>query len=158
MLQLAAPLVARLGPDKSDIKFSEVSESFKAMTRAEAKSRLLRGATIVELCLVVAVSHLIASHDDATAFNFRQIYNMFRKFADKSPLLSKTTQELVRQSFERLVKTEVLRPSSRINPSKVNREFVPMQLMVSGRQVHEAVAQYYQCPHELKKWADSAIA
>jgi len=159
LLQLAAPLIARLGPEKDDITCSEIADSFEKITGAEPKSQLLRDATIVELSLVVAIRHLMTNQTekDVTGFNFRQIYNMFRTFADKSPLLCKTSQALVRQSFERLVKTEVLRPTSKIHPAKVNREFVSMSLMVSGLQVYKAVSQYPNCPHELKKWTDSAI-
>jgi hypothetical protein len=49
---------------------------------ADSKTELLKGLSLLELCLVVAVKRLIEK--DCITFNFEMVYEEYKEFASKS--------------------------------------------------------------------------
>lgn len=124
---------------------------------ADAKTNVLHGLSILELCLIIAMKHLNDIYD-REPFNLQMVYNEFKKFLQrKSHSMYNFDQPVVMKAFEHLQQLEVIRPVDAA-ASRAQREYQLVRLMLDHSQIMEALQKYPQCPTDVKQWAESSFA
>ncbi|CAK8675953.1 unnamed protein product [Clavelina lepadiformis] len=137
---------------------ADIEESAKSLF-ADSKANILHGVSVLELCLIISMNHLMIIHDNQP-FNFHMVYNEFLKFSQKkSHILHNYSKAVVLKAFEHLIELELLktRDHSGIGISKIQKEYQPMVLLVENSQLLEAIGKYPGCPTDVKQWAQSSI-
>ena len=150
--------VAKLSDNHSAIAVADIADSERVIF-ADSKLSLLRGVTMLELCLIIAMNHLSNIHS-GEPFNFQMVYNEFLKFSQKkSHVLQNYSKAVVFKAYEHLVELEFLQPKdNRITiASKVSKDYRPMLLLITDRQLKEAIDKYPDCNTDVKQWAESSF-
>ena len=105
------------------------------------------------------MNHLSYIHS-GEPFNFQMVYNEFLKFSQKkSHVLHNYTKAVVFKAYEHLVELEFLLPKdNKITiASKAPKEYRPMLLLITEKQLKEAIDKYSDCPTDVKQWAESSL-
>ncbi|XP_077426840.1 origin recognition complex subunit 4 [Vanacampus margaritifer] len=147
--------LSRISTVNPTIKPADVLEASR-LCFSDAKSNMLHGLSILELCLVIAMKHLNDVYE-GEPFNFQMVHNEFKKFLQrKSNSMYNFEQPVVMKAFEHLQQLEMIRPVD--GPSaKTQREFQLMKLTLDNSQIIEALQKYPQCPTDIKQWGMSAF-
>ena len=150
--------VAKLSSSHKNITVADIAESGQLIL-ADSKLTMLRDVTVLELCLIIAMNHLSNTHN-GEPFNFQMVYNEFLKFSQKkSHVLQNYSKAVVFKAYEHLVELEFLQPKeNKISvASKVPKDYRPMLLLITEKQLKEAIDKYTDCPTDVKQWAESSL-
>ncbi|XP_057686620.1 origin recognition complex subunit 4 [Corythoichthys intestinalis] len=152
LLMLCLSHISTVNPT---IKPADVLEASK-LCFSDAKSNMLHGLSILELCLVIAMKHLNDIYE-GEPFNFQMAHNEFKKFLQrKSNSMYNFEQPVVMKAFEHLQQLELIRPVDS-SLAKTQREYQLMRLVLDNSQIMEALQKYPQCPTDIKQWGMSAF-
>ncbi|KAF6715469.1 Origin recognition complex subunit 4 [Oryzias melastigma] len=147
--------LSRVTLAKPAIKASDLLDVSRLFL-ADAKTNMLHGLSIVELCLIIAMKHLNDVYE-GEPFNLQMVHNEFKKFLQrKSNSMYNFSQPVVVKAFEHLQQLELVRSVD--GSPKTQREYQLMRLMVDHSQIMAALQKYPQCPTDIKQWALSAFA
>ena len=117
----------------------------------DAKAAILIGVSILELCLVIAMTNISLMQD--TPFNFEVVYENYRDFVlhDSTKTVEWYSKPVAFKAFEYLVALELVR---RVDGSNRNtpRQFQQMRLMLEAAQVQEVLQKYPRLPTHVKGW------
>ncbi|GJJ70670.1 origin recognition complex subunit 4 [Entomortierella parvispora] len=139
------------------------------------KTELLKGVSLLELCLLIAIKHLVGR--EIITFNFEMVYDEYKEFMDMAiargtssssigissggAMLSSesTTLRLYKKAvalkaFEHLVNSELLRPAD--SGGKGPKEYRMMRVMLDTSQISDVVKKHRDCPHLVAIWASRA--
>ncbi|XP_077452137.1 origin recognition complex subunit 4 [Stigmatopora argus] len=147
--------LSRISTVNSTIKPADVLEASR-LYFSDAKSNMLHGLSILELCLIIAMKHLSDIYE-GEPFNFQMVHNEFKKFLQrKSNSMYNFEQPIVMKAFEHLQELEFILPvdSSSV---KTQREYQLMRLLLDNSQIMDALQKYPQCPTDIKQWGMSAF-
>ncbi|XP_077584003.1 origin recognition complex subunit 4 [Stigmatopora nigra] len=147
--------LSRISTVNPTIKPADVLEASK-LYFSDAKSNMLHGLSILELCLIIAMKHLSDIYE-GEPFNFQMVHNEFKKFLQrKSNSMYNFEQPIVMKAFEHLQELEFILPvdSSSV---KTQREYQLMRLLLDNSQIMDALQKYPQCPTDIKQWGMSAF-
>nr|CAB3264577.1 origin recognition complex subunit 4 [Phallusia mammillata] len=150
--------VCSLSQEHQEITPADIAESSQLIFN-DSKANILHGVSVLELCLIIAMSHLTNIYE-GEPFNFQMVYNEFLKFSQKkSHILQNYTKPVVLKAFEHLIELELLKTKDHFmtHSGKLQKEYRPMILLVDHSQLREAVAKYPGCPTDVKQWAESSI-
>uniref|UniRef100_A0A665TCN4 Origin recognition complex subunit 4 n=1 Tax=Echeneis naucrates TaxID=173247 RepID=A0A665TCN4_ECHNA len=140
---------------KPTIKPIDVQEASRVCF-ADATANMLRGLSILELCLIIAMKHLNDVYE-GEPFNLQMVHNEFKKFLQrKSNSMYNFERPVIMKAFEHLQELELIRPVDG-SSAKTQREYRLMRLMLDHSQIVEALQKYPQCPTEVKQWGMSAF-
>ncbi|XP_037572738.1 origin recognition complex subunit 4-like [Dermacentor silvarum] len=153
MQYLLLPPVMRLSEENPKLDAVDLLESQRQQLE-DPNVALLKGLSMLELSLVVAMVHLTKIYD-GEPFNFEMVYKEFFKFATGKSSLE-TSKPVVMKAFQQLEALEFVQPVSR-SLASVQYEFRLMQLLVDPSQVHEVVHRSSSLPTELAHWAVSVV-
>ncbi|XP_013378930.1 origin recognition complex subunit 4 isoform X1 [Lingula anatina] len=146
--------VCRLSSSHPNLEASDFIDSCRLLTQ-DSKSNILLGISILELCLIIAMKHLMEIYD-GEPFNFEMLYNEYRKYAERRSSMQMFDRQVVMKAFEHLVALELVRPLDGVG-SKTQKEYRLMSLLVEPAQLSEALQRYPGCPTEIKQWAQTAV-
>ncbi|XP_077369225.1 origin recognition complex subunit 4 [Festucalex cinctus] len=147
--------LSRISTVNPTIKPADVLEASR-LCFSDAKSNMLHGLSILELCLVIAMKHLNDVYE-GEPFNFQMVHNEFKKFLQrKSNSMYNFEQPVVMKAFEHLQQLEMIRPVDS-SSAKTQHEFRLMRLTLDNSQIIEALQKYPQCPTDIKQWGTSAF-
>ncbi|KAL1924385.1 uncharacterized protein VTP21DRAFT_7420 [Calcarisporiella thermophila] len=127
--------------------------------RVDAKTELLKGVSLLELCLIIAMKHLLSR--DITTFNFEMVYDEYKDFMDKAAIrgggvgLKLYKKPVALKAFEHLIALELVYPTEGF--SRCPKEYRMTKVMLEPVQVTEAVLKYKECPTLVKKWGGGGI-
>lgn len=153
MQYLLLPPVMRLCQENSRLDAVHLLESQRQQLE-DSNVALLKGLSMLELSLVIAMVHLTKIYD-GEPFNFEMVYKEFIKFATGKSSLE-TSKPVVMKAFQQLEALEFVQPVSR-SLASMQYEFRLMQLLVDSSQVHEVVHKSSSLPTELAHWAVSIL-
>ncbi|XP_077483427.1 origin recognition complex subunit 4 isoform X2 [Amblyomma americanum] len=153
MQYLLLPPVMRLCQENPRLDAVHLLESQRQQLE-DSNVALLKGLSMLELSLVIAMVHLTKIYD-GEPFNFEMVYKEFTKFATGKSSLE-TSKPVVMKAFQQLEALEFVQPVSR-SLANVQYEFRLMQLLVDPSQVHEVVHKSSSLPTELAHWAVSVV-
>uniref|UniRef100_A0A665SVG3 Origin recognition complex subunit 4 n=1 Tax=Echeneis naucrates TaxID=173247 RepID=A0A665SVG3_ECHNA len=147
--------LSRVSVAKPTIKPIDVQEASRVCF-ADATANMLRGLSILELCLIIAMKHLNDVYE-GEPFNLQMVHNEFKKFLQrKSNSMYNFERPVIMKAFEHLQELELIRPVDG-SSAKTQREYRLMRLMLDHSQIVEALQKYPQCPTEVKQWGMSAF-
>lgn len=153
MQYLLLPPVMRLSGESPRLDAVHLLDSQRQQLE-DSNVALLKGLSMLELSLVIAMVHLTKIYD-GEPFNFEMVYKEFVKFATGKSSLE-TSKPVVMKAFQQLEALEFVQPVSR-SLANVQYEFRLMQLLVDPSQVHEVVHRSTSLPTELNHWAISVV-
>ncbi|XP_051913848.1 origin recognition complex subunit 4 isoform X1 [Hippocampus zosterae] len=147
--------LSRISTVNPTIKPADILEASR-LCFSDAKSNMLHGLSILELCLVIAMKHLNDVYE-GEPFNFQMVHNEFKKFLQrKSSSVYNFEQPVVMKAFEHLQQLELIRPVDG-SSAKTQHEYQLMNLALDSSQIVEALHKYPQCPTDIKQWGMSAF-
>ncbi|KAF9919345.1 origin recognition complex subunit 4 [Lobosporangium transversale] len=141
--------------------------------RVDNKTELLKGISLLELSLLIAIKHLVER--EIVSFNFEMVYDEYKEFMDMAVLkgasgsssltlgsggsIGSTDSVSLRlykkavalKAFEHLVETELLRPADA--SGKGPKEYRMMQVMLDSSQIADIVLKHRDCPTLIARWA-----
>ncbi|KAI7829361.1 origin recognition complex subunit 4 C-terminus-domain-containing protein [Gamsiella multidivaricata] len=143
--------------------------------RVDNKTELLKGISLLELCLLIAIKHLVER--ETITFNFEMVYDEYKDFMDMAVVRGTassslgvqgissggtvTTTETVSlrlykkavalKAFEHLVEAELLRPAD--SSGKGPKEYRMVRVMLDSSQISDVVLKHRDCPTVVARWA-----
>ncbi|KAI8884759.1 origin recognition complex, subunit 4 [Backusella circina FSU 941] len=143
LLSLQTPFL-----DLESITQSNISQ------RADSKTELLKGITLLELVMIISMKKLMEK--DVIVFNFSMIYDEYKDFMNRTQVrgmgfgMKLYKQAVALKAFENLQMFELVCPTDKTG-GKCPKEYRMMRLMMEEAQVTELVLKY-NCPSMVKKW------
>lgn len=148
-------LISRLSAAQPEIRSEDVKECYQSMS-SDAKVTLLQGLSILELCLVIAMSHQTEIYD-GEPFNFEMIFNRYVKFANHNSAIKIVQRSVILKAFERIKALELIAPFSGSTGRNVQKEYHLYNFLLTKQQIKEAVHNYSGLPTDVSRWADSSV-
>ncbi|KAF9322764.1 origin recognition complex subunit 4, partial [Podila minutissima] len=133
--------------------------------RVDNKTELLKGISLLELSLLIAIKHLVER--ETITFNFEMVYDEYKEFMDMAVVRGSSTHTLggssesvslrlykkgvALKAFEHLVEAELLRPTDTVG--KGPKEYRMMRVMLDSSQISDVVLKHRDCPTVVARWA-----
>ncbi|KAF9545589.1 origin recognition complex subunit 4 [Mortierella hygrophila] len=166
--------VAELSKESPYLRASQFYES-GLQQRVDNKTELLKGTSLLELSLLIAIKHLVER--EVTSFNFEMVYDEYKDFMDMAVVrgtmassasslgvssggsiassdgvsLRLYKKAVALKAFEHLVEAELLRPADSF--SKGPKEYRMMRVMLDASQISDVVLKHRDCPTIVARWA-----
>ncbi|XP_048237832.1 origin recognition complex subunit 4-like [Haliotis rufescens] len=154
LIALLTHPICRLSPTHPVLEAGDFLDSFKKLT-TDTKSAMLHGVSILELCLIIAMKHLMDIYD-GEPFNFEMVYSEYLKFAQRKSSMQVYEKPVVLKAFEHLMTLEFIRALDG-SGSRVQKEYKLMSLLIHPSQIVDALQKYPNCPTEVKQWAGNSV-
>ncbi|OZJ05676.1 hypothetical protein BZG36_01443 [Bifiguratus adelaidae] len=122
--------------------------------RSDPKTELLKGVSLLELCLIIAMKKLI--EQDIITFNFEMIYDEYKTFLEQALIRGQGVgmklykKAVALKAFEHLQSFELIRPVE--NVVRCPKEYRMMKIMLDPSQITDAVLKYRDCPTMVRNW------
>ncbi|OAQ35720.1 origin recognition complex, subunit 4 [Linnemannia elongata AG-77] len=166
--------VAELSKESPYLRASQFYES-GLQQRVDNKTELLKGTSLLELSLLIAIKHLVER--EVISFNFEMVYDEYKDFMDMAVVrgtmassasslgmgsggsiassdgvsLRLYKKAVALKAFEHLVEAELLRPAD--SYSKGPKEYRMMRVMLDASQISDVVLKHRDCPTIVARWA-----
>ncbi|KAF9187219.1 origin recognition complex subunit 4 [Haplosporangium sp. Z 767] len=151
--------VAELSKDNPYLRPSQFYES-GLQQRVDNKTELLKGISLLELSLLIAIKQLVER--EIVTFNFEMVYDDYKDFMDMAVVrgsggssdgvsLRLYKKAVALKAFEHLVEAELLRPADA--SSKGPKEYRMMRVMLDSSQIADVVLKHRDCPTIVARWA-----
>jgi len=126
----------------------------------DSKTAILKGVSVMELCLLVSMQRLADLYGLDEPMNFAMIYQEYKKFSEQHSMVSQSvdSRTVVIKAFERLLSLELIRwtdGGGGKGGGGLLKEFRPVQLLVGKDQLLET-ARKEKLPTAVEKWIDTA--
>ena len=115
-----------------------------------SEKTLLSGLSILEMCVLIAVKHVLAIYQDQP-FNFEMAYYEYDKFATRKAKMFRYDRPVVMKAWEALQDLEIITPLDK--GTRVQKEFKLFSLQLLPDLIMAAVDQ--SMPLSVKEWATS---
>ena len=86
-------------------------------------------------------------------FNFQMVYDHYKKFSTTKSSMKVFPKAIAMKAFEHLIELEIAKPIDQSSSSL--KEYCPMRLLVTSKEIEDAVLHYTGCPSDVKHWANS---
>ncbi|KAG0338592.1 origin recognition complex subunit 4, partial [Podila humilis] len=140
--------------------------------RVDNKTELLKGISLLELSLLIAIKHLVER--DTVTFNFEMVYDEYKEFMDMAVVRGSSSagslgalsggsgstdnvslrlykKGVALKAFEHLAEAELLRPTDTVG--KGPKEYRMMRVMLDASQISDVVLKHRDCPTVIARWA-----
>ncbi|XP_076032849.1 origin recognition complex subunit 4 [Oratosquilla oratoria] len=144
--------IAQLNTENPVLVANMFLEAQKNMT-LDARTSVLRGLSTLQLCLVVAMKHLVQIYE-GEPFNFEMVLHEYLKFSQRKSSMQSFDRPVVLKAFDQLQCLEIVRP---VDSAKVQREYQLVKLLLTPSQIMEALSDLPGLPTDLQQWAHSAL-
>lgn len=145
--------VSQLSTTRPQLTYQMLTQAQQLLT-TEAKTNVLQGLSILQICLVVAMNHLTAVYE-GEPFNFEMVFKEYMKFCHRRSSMQSYERPVIFKSFDQLKSLELVRSVD--NTRGVQREYQLVQLMMTPAQVTDALLQLPGIPTEVQQWASSSV-
>ncbi|KXJ27989.1 origin recognition complex subunit 4 [Exaiptasia diaphana] len=120
------------------------------------KQTMLHGLSVLELCLIIAMKHLLTTFQ-GDPFNFEMIFKEYKRFTQRSGHSAQSfDKDVVFKAFEHLLALELIKPVDGAW-KHVQKEYRLVTLLLSTNQIMEAIDNYPECPTDVRHWATSNL-
>ncbi|KAL0091846.1 origin recognition complex subunit 4 C-terminus-domain-containing protein [Phycomyces blakesleeanus] len=147
-------LLSRDQPFLTTISFHQANLA----QRADSKSEMLKGVSLLELVLIISMKKLMEK--DIDAFNFQMVYDEYKEFMSRTQVrglgfgMKLYKKPVALKAFENLQSFELVCPTDIV--AKCPKEYRMTKLMLEESQVVETVLKYKDCPSIVYKWGTGA--
>ncbi|KAG2181236.1 hypothetical protein INT43_008819 [Umbelopsis isabellina] len=124
------------------------------LQRADSKTELLKGVSLLELILIVSMGKLLDR--ETNTFNFQMVYDEYKEFMNMTQVgghsfgMKLYKRAVALKAFEHLQSFELVCPVESV--AKCPKEYRMMKIMLEPTQITSAVLKYRDCPSAVKKW------
>lgn len=125
-------------------------EAFKVL-ELDCKAAMLQGTSILELCLIIAMKHLTEIYESGEPFNFQMVYAHYKKFSERKSSMKTCPKPIAMKAFEHLIDLEIVKPVD--HSSALLKQYRSMRLLVTSKEIENAVLHYSGCPADVKRWS-----
>ncbi|KAI9276783.1 origin recognition complex subunit 4 C-terminus-domain-containing protein [Phascolomyces articulosus] len=145
--------ISQLSVDEPFLSMNHFQETSIAQ-RSDSKTEILKGVSLLELILIVAMKKLLEK--DISTFNFEMVFDEYRDFMNQTQVrgagfgVRLYKRPVALKAFENLQGFELVCPLEEI--AKCPKEYRMAKLMLEQNQVTEAVLKYKDCPSTIKRW------
>lgn len=136
------------------IEACHIVESQKAMA-VDSKVAMLKGLSVQELCLVIAMLHLTQIYD-GEPFSFEMVFKEYQNFMNSQSAMRSVNRPVLMKAMQHLETLEFVLPAS--SSTAAQYEFRLMHLLVEPAQVKEVVARSTNLPTDITQWATSVLS
>ncbi|KAI9143835.1 origin recognition complex subunit 4 C-terminus-domain-containing protein [Paraphysoderma sedebokerense] len=153
--RLAISPVTKLSPAQPFLTSSAFLDSYNAI-RIDSRIDVLKGLSILELCLIVAVKSLLEKC--IPIFNFEMAFDEYKEFmltTGQQGGMERFKKGPSLKAFERLQAIELLLPVESV--AKCPKEYRMFRIALEPNQITELVKRYEDCPNSLKLWGTKWI-
>jgi len=159
-------VISQLSSSSSSLSSSHFTTAGALFPLRDSKSSILRGVSVLELCLLISMQRLADLYGMDEPMNFAMIYQEYKKFNDNHSMLNQSvaSRSIVIKAFERLLSLELIRWSDGAGGGGgrgggggggLLKEFRPVQLLVGKQQLLET-ARNEKLPTAVEKWIETA--
>ncbi|CAO3644529.1 unnamed protein product [Mucor hiemalis] len=154
--KICFPPVCKLSASQPFLAAEDFLES-SLVQRADSKTELLKGISLLELILIISMKKLLEK--DVLSFNFQMVYDEYKDFMNETSVrgmgfgMKLYKRAVALKAFENLQMFELVCPID--VAGKCPKEYRMTKLMLEQAQVTEAVLKY-NCPSTVKKWGTGA--
>ncbi|KAG2228229.1 hypothetical protein INT45_011021 [Circinella minor] len=145
--------ISQLSEENPFLSVNQFQETSLAQ-RSDSKTEILKGVSLLELILIVAMKKLLGK--DINTFNFEMVYDEYKDFMNQTQVrgagfgVRLYKRPVALKAFENLQGFELVCPVEDI--AKCPKEYRMAKLMLEQNQVTEAVLKYKDCPTTIKRW------
>ncbi|XP_022197552.2 origin recognition complex subunit 4 [Nilaparvata lugens] len=147
-------LVCQLDVDCPSITSDAIHNTHNKISNDD-KITLLEGLSVLEICLIIAMSHQNEIYD-GDPFNFEMIANRYMKFASQNSSIQIMQRPVLLKAFERIKHLELISPVSSAGRNS-HKEFQLFNFLLTKEQVTAAVNRYSGMPTDVTQWASSSL-
>ncbi|XP_064471281.1 origin recognition complex subunit 4-like [Ornithodoros turicata] len=152
--QLLLLPVKQLSSSCTRIEALHIVESQKAMM-VDSKVAMLKGLSVLELCLVIAMLRLTQIYD-GEPFNFEMVFKEYQKFIDSRSTMQSVSKPVLMKALQHLEMLEFVHPTS--TNTAAQYEYRLMHLQIEPAQVKEVVLRSANMPTDVSQWATSVLS
>ncbi|XP_063615546.1 origin recognition complex subunit 4-like [Penaeus indicus] len=146
--------VSQMSADRPKLT-PEMFTAAQPIMRAEAKTNMLQGLSILQLCLIIAMKHLTVIYE-GEPFNFEMVFHEYLKFSQRKSTMQSFERPVVFKAFDQLKCLELVRPVD--NTRGIQREYQLVQMMITPLQVMDSLNQLPGIPTDVQQWATCSFA
>lgn len=147
-------VISKLSKDNPSLQLNDFKEEIGKLEKDEI-SGILQDLSTLELCLLIAMKHHVEIYDNQ-ALNFEMVYTRYTKFTNRASNLQSCHRSVVMKAYEHLLSLELIAPVSG-GTSRLQNEYQLYQLLVTPKQINEAIKQSAGLPTEVVQWANSSL-
>lgn len=114
----------------------------------------LQDLSVLELSLLIAMKHHSEIYDNQP-MNFEMIFARYMKFVNSNANVQTVKRDVVMKAYEHLHNLELIAPVS--NSGRLQKEYQMFKLLVTGRQITDAVKKSHGLPTEVTQWVNSSL-
>ncbi|GFY79688.1 origin recognition complex subunit 4 [Trichonephila inaurata madagascariensis] len=152
--QLLQLVVMNIEESHPKLTVKDFEDAYEHSHTADSKGAVMRGLSVLELTLVIAMMHLTEIYDNEP-FNFEIVFNELTRFLHNR-MKWNVEKPVVMKAFEHLLDLELIK-SSGDSSSNVLKRYMLVRLLVTPDEVREAVESSQNLPVVLKQWTESSI-
>ncbi|PRD27135.1 UNVERIFIED_CONTAM: orc4 [Trichonephila clavipes] len=152
--QLLQLVVMNIEESHPKLTVKNFEDAYEHSHTADSKGAVIRGLSVLELALIIAMMHLTEIYDNEP-FNFEIVFNELTRFLHNR-MKWNVEKPVVMKAFEHLLDLELIK-SSGDSSSSVLKRYMLVRLLVTPDEVREAVESNQNLPVVLKQWTESSI-
>ncbi|KAJ8985937.1 hypothetical protein NQ317_010694 [Molorchus minor] len=118
-------------------------------------TQVIQDLTVLELCLIIAMKHHEEIYDNHP-MNFEMVLSRYIKFANANSNIQGVQRPVIMKAFEHIQNLELISIISG-GSSRIQKEYQFFKLLVTPRQISEAVKNSVGLPTEVVQWANSSL-
>ncbi|XP_057364508.1 origin recognition complex subunit 4-like [Daphnia carinata] len=146
--------LSRLGESHPFLSSKDIVTAIESQT-TDCKTLQLQGLSVLELQLLLCMKYLDKIYFGEPC-NYEMAFYEYTKQM-KNSSMQKFDRQIAMKAMEHLETLELIRPVEGISSSKVQKEFVVYNILVTSEQLSAAISKYPGLPTEVKQLADTCL-
>jgi len=146
--------VSRLDDEHPFLSAKDIVAAYESQT-ADCKTLQLQGLSVLELQLLLSMKYLDKIYYGEPCNYEMAFYEYSKQMRNSS--MQKFDRLIAMKAFEHLETLELIRPVDGISSSKIQKEFVVYNVLVTSQQLSAGLLKYPNLPTEVRQWAESCL-
>ncbi|XP_023312795.1 origin recognition complex subunit 4-like [Anoplophora glabripennis] len=117
--------------------------------------QILLDLNVLELCLIISMKHHVEIYDNQP-MNFEMVFSRYLKFVNANSNIQSVQRPVIMKAFEHIQNLEIISMISGAG-SRNQKEYQFFKLLVTSKQISDALKKYVGLPTEVVQWANSSL-